>query len=101
MRFKCANRISIFLRSRPDCSKPSVPAYNRATSRACQAADFDSVNTNEILVALWEKFVLMGTNSAVASLTRLPFGNLREDPEVFALFEKGFAEVAAVGRARG
>src|SRR5262249_33962525 len=58
-------------------------------SRRGQAAGFDSVNTNEILVALWEKFVLMGTNSAVASLTRLPFGKLRDDPEVFALFEKG------------
>jgi 2-dehydropantoate 2-reductase len=68
---------------------------------ACQAAGFESVNTNEILVALWEKFVLMGTNSAVSALTRLPFGKLRDDPEVFALFEQGFAEVAAVGRARG
>jgi 2-dehydropantoate 2-reductase len=68
---------------------------------ACQAAGFDSVNSNEILVALWEKFVLLATNSSVVSLTRLPFGKLREDPEVFALFEKGFAEVAAVGRARG
>jgi 2-dehydropantoate 2-reductase len=68
---------------------------------ACQAAGFDSLNSNEILVALWEKFVLLATNSSVVSLTRLPFGKLREDPEVFALFEKGFAEVAAVGRARG
>ena len=76
-------------------------ARGAAFHAACQAAGFDSVNTNEILIALWEKFVLMGTNSAVASLTRLPFGKLRDDPEVFALFEKGFAEVAAVGRARG
>jgi 2-dehydropantoate 2-reductase len=76
-------------------------ARGAAFHAACQAAGFDSVNTNEILVALWEKFVLMGTNSLVASLTRLPFGKLRDDPEVFALFEKGFAEVAAVGRARG
>ena len=67
----------------------------------CQAAGFDSVNSNEILAALWEKFVLLATNSSVASLTRLPFGKLRDDPEVFALFEKGVAEVAAVGRARG
>jgi hypothetical protein len=29
MRFKCANRISIFLRSRRDCSKPSVPIDGR------------------------------------------------------------------------
>src|SRR6195256_6233530 len=35
MRFRCANRISIFFRSRRDCSKPSVPANDRATSRAC------------------------------------------------------------------
>jgi hypothetical protein len=34
MRFRCANRISIFLRSRRDVSKPSVPASDRATSRA-------------------------------------------------------------------
>jgi 2-dehydropantoate 2-reductase len=76
-------------------------ARGAAFHKACEAAGFDSLNTNEILVALWEKFVLMGTNSAVSSLTRLPFGKLREDPEVFALFEEGFAEMAAVGRARG
>ena len=35
MRFKCANRISIFLRSCRDCSKPSAPASDRTTSRAC------------------------------------------------------------------
>ena len=67
----------------------------------CQSAGFDSVNSNEILTALWEKFVLLATNSSVVALTRLPFGKLRDDPEVFALFEKGVAEVAAVGRARG
>jgi 2-dehydropantoate 2-reductase len=76
-------------------------ARGAAFHAACQAAGFDSVNSNEIVTALWEKFVLLATNSSVASLTRLPFGKLREDPEVFALFEKGVAEVAAVGRARG
>jgi hypothetical protein len=35
MRLRCANRISIFLRSRRDCSKASVSASERATSRAC------------------------------------------------------------------
>ena len=67
----------------------------------CQSAGFDALNSNEILTALWEKFVLLATNSSVVSLTRLPFGKLRDDPEVFALFERGVAEVAAVGRARG
>jgi len=67
----------------------------------CQSAGFDSVNSNTILTALWEKFVLLATNSSVVALTRLPFGKLRDDPEVFALFEQGVAEVAAVGRASG
>jgi len=67
----------------------------------CQRAGFDSVNSNTILTALWEKFVLLATNSSVVALTRLPFGKLRNDPEVVALFERGVAEVAAVGRARG
>ena len=67
----------------------------------CQSAGFDSVNSNEIQTAMWEKFVLLATNSSVVALTRLPFGKLRDDPEVFALFERGVAEVAAVGRASG
>ena len=51
----------------------------------------------QILTALWEKFVLLATNSSVVALTRLPFGKLRDDPQVFALFEKGFAEVRRRG----
>src|SRR5438105_3845180 len=30
----------------------------------CQRAGFDSTNSNEILVALWQKFVLLATNSS-------------------------------------
>jgi 2-dehydropantoate 2-reductase len=76
-------------------------ARGAAFHAACQAAGFDSVNTNEIIVALWEKFVLLAANSSVSALARLPFGKLRDDAEVFALFEKTIGEVAAVGRARG
>jgi 2-dehydropantoate 2-reductase len=72
-----------------------------AFAALCQSAGFDALNSSQIIVALWEKFVLLATNSSVAALTRLPFGKLRSDPEVFALFEKGVAETAAVGRARG
>jgi 2-dehydropantoate 2-reductase len=78
------------------------PSRRGSTFHAlCQSAQFESVNSHDIVVALWEKFVLLATNSSVVSLTRLPFGKLRNDPEVFALFEKAIAEVAAVGRARG
>jgi 2-dehydropantoate 2-reductase len=75
-------------------------ARGAAFHAACQAGGFDSTNSNEIVVALWEKFVLLAANSSVVALTRLPFGKLR-DPEVFALFKKTIGEVAAVGRARG
>ena len=67
----------------------------------CQRAGFDSVHSNDIISALWEKFVLLATNSSVVALTRLPFGKLRDDPDVFALFAKGYAEVVALARARG
>jgi 2-dehydropantoate 2-reductase len=67
----------------------------------CQRAGFDAVNSDAIVTALWEKFILLATNSSVVALARLPIGKLRDDPEVFALFERGVAEVAAVGRARG
>lgn len=67
----------------------------------CSRAGFEAVNTNDITLALWEKFVLLATNSSVVALTRLPFGKLRDDPQVFGLFEKAIVEVAAVGRARG
>src|SRR5262245_57211523 len=67
----------------------------------CQRAGFDAVDSNDVRSALWEKFVLLATNSSVVALTRLPFGKLRDDPDVFALFAKGYAEVVALARARG
>jgi 2-dehydropantoate 2-reductase len=78
------------------------PSQRGATFHAlCQRAGFEGVNSNDILGALWEKFVLLATNSSVVALTRLPFGKLRDDPDVFALFAKGYAEVVALARARG
>jgi 2-dehydropantoate 2-reductase len=78
------------------------PSQRGATFHAlCQRAGFDSVNSNAIVAALWEKFVLLATNSSVVALTRLPFGKLRDDPDVFALFAKGYAEVVALAHARG
>jgi 2-dehydropantoate 2-reductase len=67
----------------------------------CHKAGFDASHSAAILTDLWMKFILLATNSAVTSATRSPFGKLRDDPEVMALFEAGFHEVAAVGRARG
>jgi 2-dehydropantoate 2-reductase len=67
----------------------------------CQKAGFDVEVTDAIQAALWEKFVTVAVNSSVVALIRLPFGKLREDPDVMALFSASFAEVIAVGRAAG
>jgi 2-dehydropantoate 2-reductase len=78
------------------------PSQRGATFHAlCQRAGFDAVNSNAIVAALWEKFVVLATNSSVVALTRLPFGKLRDDPDVFALFAKGYAEVVALAHALG
>src|SRR4030088_285692 len=67
----------------------------------CRKAGFDVALTDAIQTALWEKFVLLAANSSVASLIRLPFGKLREDADVMALFSASFAEVISVARALG
>ena len=67
----------------------------------CQRAGFDVTFTDAIQTALWEKFVLLAVNSSVVALIRLPFGKLREDPDVMELFSASFAEAIALGRALG
>src|SRR4029077_24950 len=50
------------------------PSQRGATFQSlCEAAKFEAVNSNSVLTALWEKFVLLATNSSVVALTRLPF----------------------------
>jgi 2-dehydropantoate 2-reductase len=67
----------------------------------CRKAGFDVTLTDAIRTALWEKFVLLAVNSSVVALIRLPFGKLRDDPDVMALFSAAFAELIALGRAVG
>ncbi len=67
----------------------------------CQAAGFDATHSANILTDLWMKFILLATNSGMTAATRLPFGKLRNDPDIMATFEAAFAEVYAVGKAKG
>src|SRR6185437_7174621 len=76
-------------------------ARGEAFLALCRQAGFEATHSPGILTELWMKFILLATNSAITAATRLPFGRLRDDPDVMALFEAGFREVIAVGRARG
>jgi len=76
-------------------------ARGEAFLALCRKAGFDADLSKQIQTELWLKFIVLATNSVITAATRLPFGKLREDPEVMALFEAATKEVVAVGRAKG
>jgi 2-dehydropantoate 2-reductase len=67
----------------------------------CRKAGFDADHSDNILTELWLKFIILATNSAVTAATRNPFGKLRGDPDIMAVFESATREVVAVGKAKG
>lgn len=68
---------------------------------ACQKAGIDTVVSEDIQRAVWEKFVFIVGLSALTTLTRLPIGPIREDALTRELLHDVMRETAAVGRAKG
>ena len=66
-----------------------------------KAAGIATLLSSSIAVQVWEKFILLTAMSGCTAVTRLPVGKLRDDPDIFALFESVMHETAAVGRAEG
>ena len=54
----------------------------------------------DILVAIWEKFVFIAAVSGLGAITRAPFGVFRSIPETRALLEQALEETIRVGGAR-
>ena len=67
----------------------------------CEAAGIEGILSPDIMVPLWEKFVLLVPVSSVNALTRAPMGRYRDDPETWGLVEAILHETIAVGRAEG
>ena len=67
----------------------------------CAAAGIDGVLSPDIMVPLWEKFVLLVPVSSVNALTRVPLGRYCDDPDSWGLVEAILRESVAVGRAEG
>jgi 2-dehydropantoate 2-reductase len=65
----------------------------------CQAAGFEGVLSPDIMVPIWEKFLLMVPLAGLNALTRLPLGKWREHPELVALYDAALRETVAVGLA--
>ena len=66
-----------------------------------EKAGFHVTLTSAIETAIWIKFIMLTGVSGVTALTRLPLGKLRDDPDVFGLFEQTMRETEALGRAKG
>jgi 2-dehydropantoate 2-reductase len=67
----------------------------------CEAAGFECVLSLDIMVPVWEKFILLVPLSGLNALTRLPLGKWRDDPDLLALYEAALRETASVGLAEG
>jgi 2-dehydropantoate 2-reductase len=67
----------------------------------CEAAGFEGVLSSDIMVPVWQKFLLLVPLSGLNALTRLPLGKWREDADLVDLYEAALYETVAVGRAEG
>jgi 2-dehydropantoate 2-reductase len=67
----------------------------------CEAAAFEGVLSPDIMVPIWQKFILLVPLSGLNALTRLSLGKWREDPDLLALYEAALQETVAVGLAEG
>lgn len=67
----------------------------------CEAAGFEGVLSTDIMVPVWEKFILLVPMSGLNALTRVPLGKWRDDPDLATLYETALRETVEVGLAAG
>jgi 2-dehydropantoate 2-reductase len=68
---------------------------------ACLAAGFKATLSEHIEIDIWIKFVWLTVFSGVTTVTRLPIGPLRDDPDLLALCQAAGMETMAVAHAKG
>jgi 2-dehydropantoate 2-reductase len=73
----------------------------RRLSDLCGAAGFEGVLSRDVMVPIWEKFLLLVALAGLNALTRLPLGKWRADRDLLALYENALRETDTVGRAEG
>jgi 2-dehydropantoate 2-reductase len=74
-------------------------ARAQAFAEAVRASGPDCVIVEDIRAALWEKFVLLASLSALTTVTRLDIGPVRDCAETRDLLARAVAEAVAVGQA--
>ena len=68
---------------------------------ACTSAGIKARIDGDITAAIWHKFIFLASLAAITSLTRCPFGRIRESALTCELMTRAIAETAAVGIAKG
>ncbi len=68
---------------------------------ACAAAGIEVTLSPDIQLTRWEKFIALTATSGLCALARRPIGPLRDDPDIWPLFDVAMQEVVDVGRACG
>ena len=66
-----------------------------------QKSEIKAQICDDINAAIWKKFIMLASFSAITALTRLPAGPIRDTPESWNLLEAAAHETGAVARARG
>jgi 2-dehydropantoate 2-reductase len=66
-----------------------------------KAANVDIQLTDDMLLDLWKKFVLLSGTSGMTASTRQPLGVIRDDDDMRAFLNKLMHDTMAVGRAAG
>lgn len=80
-------------------NRPSARA--RAFAELCARAGFTARLVDDIQAVLWHKFIIAASFAGVMTLTRMPVGPVREDPDTRRLLGAAVAEAETVARARG
>jgi 2-dehydropantoate 2-reductase len=68
---------------------------------AGRAAGFDARLSENIEFDIWAKFVWLSVFSGMTTVTRLPIGPIRENPDLLAMCQAAGLESMAVARAKG
>lgn len=68
---------------------------------ACRAGGFQPRLSEQIEADIWRKFVYLSVFSGVTTVTRLPIGPIREDPDLMVMCQAAAMETMAVAHAKG
>jgi 2-dehydropantoate 2-reductase len=69
--------------------------------QVCQAAGIQARLSDDITIDIWTKFVWLSVFSGITTVTRLPIGAIRDDPDLLAMCQAAGMETMSVAHAKG